>query len=93
MAEHCARLWVEESPKDLVLLGRDQARTERVAQDLRVRSPQSTITVQTTDFLDPQRIRAWADASTTEGLPDIVLIAHGSLPDQHGLSARLVAVR
>jgi short-subunit dehydrogenase len=82
MAEHCARLWVEEAPKDLVLLGRDQTRTERVAQDLRVRSPQSTITVQTTDFLDPQRIRAWADQVVADGLPDIVLIAHGSLPEQ-----------
>jgi decaprenylphospho-beta-D-erythro-pentofuranosid-2-ulose 2-reductase len=82
MAEHCARLWVAESPKNLVLLGRDQARTERVAQDLRVRSPQSTITVQTTDFLDPQRIRAWADQVVKDGLPDIVLIAHGTLPDQ-----------
>ena len=82
MAEHCARLWVAEAPKDLVLLGRDQARTERVAQDLRVRSPQSTITVQTADFLDPRRIRAWADQVVADGLPDIVLIAHGSLPEQ-----------
>jgi decaprenylphospho-beta-D-erythro-pentofuranosid-2-ulose 2-reductase len=82
MAEHCARLWVMESPKDLVLLGRDQTRTEKIAQDLRVRSPQSTIAVQTTDFLDPSRIRVWADQVVSDGLPDIVLIAHGSLPDQ-----------
>ncbi len=82
MAEHCARLWVQESPKNLVLVGRDQAKTEWVAQDLRVRSPQSTITVQTTDFLDPSRIREWADRVVGEGLPDILLIAHGSLPDQ-----------
>lgn len=82
MAEHCARLWVEESPKELVLAGRDRARTERVAQDLRVRSPQSKIDVQVIDFLDPLRIREWAEAASTEGVPDIVLIAHGSLPDQ-----------
>lgn len=82
MAEHCARLWVAESPIDLVLLGRDFARTERVAQDLRVRNPQSTIAVDTTDFLDPQRIRAWADQVVAVGMPDIVLIAHGTLPDQ-----------
>jgi len=82
MAEHCARLWVQESPKILVLVGRDHAKTERVAQDLRVRSPRSTITVQTTDFLDPSRIREWVDRVAGEGLPDIVLIAHGSLPDQ-----------
>jgi short-subunit dehydrogenase len=82
IAEHCARLWVKESPINLVLLGRDQVKTELVAADLRVRSPQSTITVQTTDFLDPSRIREWANRIVAEGLPDIVLIAHGSLPDQ-----------
>jgi len=82
MAEHCARLWVKESPKNLVLLGRDQAKTELVAQDLRVRSAQSKITVQTTDFLDASSIREWAEGIVSEGLPDIVLIAHGSLPDQ-----------
>ena len=63
MAEHCARLWVEESPKELILAGRDQARTERVAQDLRVRSPQSKIVVQIIEFLDPLRIREWAEAA------------------------------
>lgn len=82
MAEHCARLWVEESPKDMVLLGRDQGKTELVAKDLQVRSPQSTIAVQTADFLDPKGIRVWADQVVADGGPDIVLIAHGSLPDQ-----------
>jgi len=82
MTEHCARLWVAESPIDLVLLGRDLAKTERVAQDLRVRNPQSTIAVDTTDFLDPQCIRAWANQVVAVGMPDIVLIAHGTLPDQ-----------
>ena len=57
IAEHCARLWIQESPKDLILVGRDQAKTERVAQDLRVRSPQSKIAVQFTDFTDPLRIK------------------------------------
>jgi short-subunit dehydrogenase len=82
MAEHCARLWVHESPKNLVLLGRDQIRTERVAQDLRVRSPQSSIVVNTTDFMDPAKICEWIDQVCADSVPDIVLIAHGSLPDQ-----------
>ena len=82
MAEHCARLWVAESPKNMVLLGRDIAKTERVAQDLRVRSPQSSITVQTTDFADPAQIQAWVDQVCAAGVPDTVLIAHGTLPDQ-----------
>ncbi len=82
MAEHCARLWVTEAPKNLVLLGRDLVKTERVAQDLRIRSAQSVIAVETTDFLDPGKIREWVDQVCATGVPDIVLIAHGSLPDQ-----------
>lgn len=82
MAEHCARLWVKESPKNLVLLGRDQAKTELVAQDLRVRSAQSKITVQTTNFVDVSSIQEWVDSVVSKGLPDVVLIAHGALPDQ-----------
>lgn len=93
MAEHCARSWVEESSKNLVLLGRDQAKTELVAQDLRVRSAQSTISVQTTNFLDVSSIREWADRVVSEGLPDIVLIAHGSLPDQPTCQQDLASCR
>ena len=66
----------------MVLLGRDLGKTERVAQDLRVRSAQSVIAVETTDFLDPGKIREWVDQVCATGVPDIVLIAHGSLPDQ-----------
>lgn len=84
IAEHCVRLWVAESPKTLVLLGRDQVRTECVAQDLRVRSPQSVITVNVINFIDPDQIREWVDLVCAEGVPDIVLIAHGSLPNQKG---------
>ena len=82
MAEHCARLWVTESPKNLVLLGRDLAKTDRIAQDLRIRSAQSFVAVETTDFLDPAKIREWVDQVCAAGVPDIVLIAHGTLPDQ-----------
>ena len=90
MAEHCARLWVGETPKNMILLGRDRAKTERVAQDLRVRSPQSSITVQTIDFANPLQIQAWVDQVCTAGVPDIVLIAHGTLPDQTECQKNLV---
>ena len=82
MAEHCARLWVAESPKNMVLLARDLQKAERVAQDLRVRSPQSSITVQAIDFADPEQIKTWVNQVCSAGVPDIVLIAHGTLPDQ-----------
>ncbi len=98
MAEHCARLWVQASPKELILAGRDQAKLERAAQDLQTRSPKSKIVGQVIDFHDPARIQAWAEEVVKEGMPDIVLIAHGSLPDQKlcqtdlGLCAEALAV-
>ena len=82
MAQQCARLWVAESPKTLVLLARDLQKAERVAQDLRVRSQQSSITVQAIDFCDPEQIQTWVGQVCSAGIPDIVLIAHGTLPDQ-----------
>lgn len=82
MAEHCARLWLAGAAADLTLLGRNKDKTEAVAADLRVRSPQSTVTVLEANFRDPQQIRATVDAIAAGGAPDIVLVAHGSLPDQ-----------
>ena len=83
MAEHCARLWVAGQAGDVILLGRNVEKIEAVAADLRVRSPQSTVRALQVSFSDPQAIRATVDAIVSAGVPDIVLIAHGSLPDQH----------
>ncbi len=82
IAEHCARLWVSGAAADLTLVGRDLDKTERVAADLRVRSPQSTIRALAADFADPPAIRQLVDGIVAGGNPDAVLIAHGSLPDQ-----------
>jgi short-subunit dehydrogenase len=82
MAEHCARFWVKGKSVDLTLVGRDAGRVERVAADLRVRSPQSEIRVVQSDFLDPSAIRRTVDGIVAQGDVDIVLIAHGSLPEQ-----------
>jgi decaprenylphospho-beta-D-erythro-pentofuranosid-2-ulose 2-reductase len=82
IAEHCARLWVKEAAVDLTLVGRDKAKTERVAADLRVRSPQSVIRVLQADFIDPLAIRQLVDGIVAEGAVHTVLLAHGTLPDQ-----------
>ena len=82
IAEHCARIWVTESPKHIVLLGRDLPKTERVAKDLRVRSPHSFVEIQITDFLDAIQIQNCVSQICAVGVPDVVLIAHGTLPDQ-----------
>ena len=81
IAEHCCRLWVSRGACDLVLVARDAAKAGRVAEDLRVRSPASTISVIETDFLDAAAIGRLASETAARPV-DIVLIAHGMLPEQ-----------
>lgn len=93
IAQHCARAWLAAGPVELVLLGRDAGRLERVAADLAVRAPQAAIRVETADFVDPAAIQATVDGIVAAGLPDIVLVAHGSLPDQSTCQSDLHACR
>ncbi len=81
IAEQCARLWVRAAV-DIVLIGRDLVRVSRVAADLRVRSPHSSVTADEVNFLDPASITALAQKLSSEKVIDVVLIAHGNLPDQ-----------
>jgi len=92
IAEHCARLWVQAAPCDLVLVARDQARAERVAADLRVRGPQSRVEVATCGFLDAAEIERGVGALWGSGV-DLVLVAHGVLPDQAACEQDLAACR
>ena len=48
--EHCARLWVADEPSHMILVGRDLQRIERVAPDLVVLSPESTVQVALGEF-------------------------------------------
>ena len=82
MAEHCARLWVQARPVRLTLVGRDDARTQRVADDLRVRSPQSDVQVMTTNFVSACAIEQTVNTIVAQAPVDVVLIAHGVLSDQ-----------
>lgn len=91
IARHCARLWVEAGAVELTLIGRDPAGIETVAADLRVRSPGSVVRIVTADFLDPAAIGRCVDDITATGVPDIVLIAHGLLPDQARCESDLLA--
>ncbi len=92
MAEHCARLWLKDQV-DLTLVGRDASRIERVAADLKVRSPGSVIRAVESEFLDPARIRDTVGLIASEGAVDVVLIAHGSLPVQENCQQDLAACR
>jgi decaprenylphospho-beta-D-erythro-pentofuranosid-2-ulose 2-reductase len=91
IAEHCARLWVENTNVDLTLVARNTEKTERVAADLRVRSPQSVIRVVEANFIDPLAIQQLVDEIVSEGVINTVLIAHGSLPEQADCQQDLTA--
>lgn len=82
IAEHCARRWLEKQAVDLTLVGRNAQRIGRVAVDLKVRSPQSEIRVIESEFLNPESINDTVRDIVKLGRIDIVLIAHGSLPEQ-----------
>ena len=93
IAEHCCRLWVERETVDLVLVARDKARAERIAADLAVRSPQSTIAVTSADFLSTAAIDGLVASLAGERPVDIVLIAHGALSPQRACEEDLAACR
>ncbi len=92
IAEHCLRLWID-SPAAIMLVGRDAERLERVAADLRVRSPVSDIRCAVIDFLDPGAIAALVEDFAAAGAIDIALVAHGSLPEQSQCQQDLAACR
>jgi hypothetical protein len=58
-----------------------------------VRSPSSTITVTTTDFVETAAIEKLADDAIAGGPVDIVLIAHGWLADQSKSQSDLAFLR
>ncbi len=93
IAEHCARLWLQKQPVDLTLVGRDEKRIERVATDLKVRSPESEISIVQAGFWDPEAIKFTVENIVQSGKVDVVLIAHGSLPDQADCQDELTACR
>jgi short-subunit dehydrogenase len=93
IAEHCARIWVQKQPADLTLVGRHETRLERVATDLKARSPQSELRVMQADFLDTKAIDDLTQKIVALGNVDVVLIAHGSLPEQTDCQEDLKACR
>jgi len=93
IAEHCARLWLQDQSVDLTLIGRDAGRTERVAADLRVRSPRSEIQILQAEFGNPCSIQDAVDRVVAQGDVDVVLIAHGSLSEQTECQNDLQACR
>ena len=91
IAEHCCRLWAARADNDLTLVGRSASRLEIMAADLRVRRAATVVRTRVADLVDPRAIAACVAAIAAEGPIDLVLIAHGSLPDQLASQADVVA--
>ncbi len=88
IAEHCARQWAEQPEHaagrqlHFVLVGRDADKLNAIAADLLVRNPSVTSQAECTDFSCADTIGKTVAHIVKDGTPDIVLIAHGTLPDQ-----------
>lgn len=80
IAERCARLWAKESA-DLTLVGRNQLKLNRIKQDLEIRSPGASIATRIINFTEPKTIELLIHEFSEIPI-DIVLIAHGNLPEQ-----------
>ena len=86
IAEAAARIWAARHCA-LFLVGRRSERLEAIAADLRVRGAAS-VECLTMDARDVARHATMRDAALASlGGLDVVLIAHGSLPDQRACEA------
>jgi len=86
IAQATARLWATQGHR-LYLIGRDEARLQTLAGDLKIRGA-TTVALATLDVNDFDRHGAVLDAATAAlGGLDIVLIAHGTLGDQSASEA------
>lgn len=97
IAQACAREWAARGDR-LLLVARDAARLEEIAQDLRVRSgpagTQTAILAFVMDATDSARIDELLAFARDGGMAiDTVLIAYGTLPDQTQCEASLELTR
>jgi short-subunit dehydrogenase len=82
MAELCARHWATQGA-NILLAGRNRAHLDTIAQDLRVRGAATADWVMFDADERQAPAELLADAKAKLSRVDIVLIAHGWLPDQY----------
>ena len=81
IAEHCARIWATRGD-ELYLVSRNESHLRTIATDLKVRGA-SVMATNCVDLNDMDRHVEFLDtAENAMGDVDVVLIAHGTLPNQ-----------
>lgn len=88
IAAACARLWIARGD-DLFLVGRDADKLEVLRADLDVRrSPTQRLAAARADLTDRSaHVALFDEAERALGGLDVVLVAHGSLPNQKACEA------
>ena len=93
IAEHCARVWSREVGVHFILVARNIQRLESIAADLKVRNPKVKVDCCSVDFTDATAIQNLADDITKEGSVNVLLVAHGTLPDQNEAIKKIWMIR
>ena len=82
IAKECIRIWINNGPTDITLVVRNIENAKPLLADLQVRSPESRFQLLLGEFMSPVLIHNLAVNISSKGALDIVLIAHGALPEQ-----------
>ena len=82
IAKECIRIWIKNSLADITIVVRNTENAKLLLADLQVRSPESRFQLLLGDFMDPVLIHNLAINLSSKGAIDLVLIAHGALPEQ-----------
>lgn len=93
IAEHCARVWNRQEDVHFILVARSIQRLESIVGDLKVRNPKVKVDCCSVDFMDATAIQNLADSITKEGIIDVLLVAHGVLPDQNKALEKIWLIR
>jgi len=93
IARHCIYEWMSRSSTDFFLVGRDSKKLEQLRNDILVRDPTAIVDVDSLDFNDVTRITESVSKIFSLAEVNIVLIAHGFLPDQELCKANLSQAR
>ena len=87
IAEACMRAWCTQEPTAFVLVGRDADTLAAVGADLSVRGAAGTTAqLETGRFESTEEVAATVTAALSHGVPDIALVAFGTLGDQAQLA-------
>lgn len=94
IAHNCARLLAENGTREFVLVGRKIEKLENVKLDLLSRGNSITsVEFKIFDFLNVDKITNLVTETTSTTKPDLVLIAHGYMPEQSACESSLALTK